>query len=66
MEKGSRLTEQADCTIPLISRQSVDIAYSGRFRLGDVRHAVGDVALYDSIFDRQPTALEAGLRAYFD
>lgn len=49
------------------SNRSVEIQYSGRFRVGDIRHAVADMRLYNEIFGSwNPTSLEVGIRHYLE
>jgi dTDP-L-rhamnose 4-epimerase len=41
--------------------------FSGKYRLGDIHHAVGDTRLIESIFDyRPPTEFADGLREFVD
>ncbi len=45
--------------------KNLKITYSGRFRVGDIRHAVANMSRYRATFeDWQPTSLEAGLSQY--
>jgi dTDP-L-rhamnose 4-epimerase len=53
-------------TISAVAQKPVDITYSGRFRVGDIRYAVADMAAYDRCFERQSTSLENGLKAYLE
>ena len=50
--------------ISAAAKKHVDVTYSGRFRVGDIRHAVADMTAYDNIFKRQSTSLRDGLTAY--
>lgn len=52
--------------ISTAAQRTVDVKYSGRFRMGDIRHAVADMAAYDSVFERHSTSLSEGLEAYLD
>lgn len=52
-------------TIAHISGKKVPIEFSGRFRVGDIRHAVSDMGKYKVMFsDYQPTSLEQGIKHY--
>ena len=52
-------------TIAAISSRTLTIKYSGRFRVGDIRHAVADMSQYESIFGEwQPTSLAEGIDSY--
>lgn len=51
-------------SISAIANKPVDVSYAGRFRIGDIRHAVADMSTYDSVFNREPTSIETGLAAY--
>lgn len=47
--------------------KDLKINYSGRFRVGDIRHAVADMSRYLTLFqDWQPTSLQAGLTEYWN
>lgn len=50
--------------ISAVAKKDVDVSYSGRFRVGDIRHAVADMTAYDNIFQRQTTSLREGVTAY--
>jgi dTDP-L-rhamnose 4-epimerase len=51
--------------IAKIANKTIDIDYSGRFRIGDVRHAVAAMDRYEQTFGNwQPTALMEGLSSY--
>jgi dTDP-L-rhamnose 4-epimerase len=50
-----------------ISEKKVPIKFSGRFRVGDIRHAVSDMSKYKIMFgDYQPTSLELGIKHYLN
>ena len=50
-----------------ISNSPAEIEYSGRFRVGDIRHAVADMELYKETFGSwNPTSLEVGIRQYLE
>jgi dTDP-L-rhamnose 4-epimerase len=54
-------------TIAHISEKKVPIKFSGRFRVGDIRHAVSDMSKYNMILGQyQPTSLEVGIKHYLD
>ena len=54
-------------TIAKLSSKTLDIKYSGRFRVGDVRHATADMNFYKQVFSGwKPTSLEEGIRSYLD
>lgn len=51
--------------IATTTNKDLKISYSGRFRVGDIRHAVADMSRYLATFkDWQPTPLEVGLTKY--
>jgi len=57
--------EQLVNTIAAVSGRILTIKYSGRFRVGDVRHALADMDQYKSIFTEwTPTSLEEGISSY--
>ncbi|MDY7006342.1 MAG: NAD-dependent epimerase/dehydratase family protein [Cyanobacteriota bacterium] len=63
---ATSLTELVNL-IAKISGKKVAVNYSGRFRIGDIRHAVADMSQYKSVFGAwQPTSLEQGLRKYWE
>ncbi|WP_019502668.1 NAD-dependent epimerase/dehydratase family protein [Pseudanabaena sp. PCC 6802] len=54
-------------TIAQLLHKKADFSVSGRFRVGDVRHAVADMNHYETIFGKwQPTSLKAGLAQYLE
>jgi dTDP-L-rhamnose 4-epimerase len=54
-------------TIAAVSNQNVSLSVSGRFRVGDIRHAVSDMSCYEMLFGPwQPTSLQAGLAQYLE
>jgi dTDP-L-rhamnose 4-epimerase len=54
-------------TIAHISGKKVPIKFSGRFRVGDIRHAVSDMSKYKRMLgDYQTTSLELGIRHYLN
>ena len=66
---GSGIATPLETLVQAISsaiEKPVEIYYSGRFRVGDIRHAVADMRACDSIFKRQSTSLDDGLKAYLD
>lgn len=66
---GSGVATPLETLVKAISaaaQKPVDVTYSGRFRVGDIRHAVADMTAYDRIFARQSTSLTEGLKAYLD
>ena len=53
--------------IAAAANRSVKINYSGRFRVGDVRHAVANMNQYTNVFGAwQPTSLQEGLTHYLN
>lgn len=49
------------------ARKPVQIRYSGRFRVGDIRHAVADMSRYQATLGTwQPTSLKAGMAQYLN
>ncbi len=51
--------------IAKITKKKPDITFSGRFRVGDIRHAVADMSRYEELFGNwTPTGLEEGLSQY--
>lgn len=64
---------EATSLIELVKRiaatmnKDLKISYSGRFRVGDIRHAVADMNRYLETFqDWQPTSLQTGLTEYLN
>jgi dTDP-L-rhamnose 4-epimerase len=54
-------------TIAKLTDKQPKIEISGRFRVGDIRHAVADMRRYESLLGGwNPTSLEQGLRQYLD
>jgi dTDP-L-rhamnose 4-epimerase len=54
-------------TIAKLTDKQPKIEISGRFRVGDIRHAVADMHRYESLLGGwNPTSLEQGLRQYLD
>jgi len=54
-------------TIAELVNKPAQYNISGRFRVGDVRHAVADMSHYESIFGKwSPTSLKAGLAQYLE
>lgn len=52
-------------TIAYLTDKKPEVKVSGRFRLGDIRHAVADMSHYQKMLgDWAPTSLETGLRKY--
>lgn len=51
--------------IACLTHRKPTVLWSGRFRIGDIRHAVADMSRYESLFGKwTPTPLEEGLRQY--
>ena len=54
-------------TVAQLTDKQPTIEISGRFRVGDIRHAVADMRRYESLLGGwNPTSLEQGLRQYLD
>ena len=54
-------------TIAQLLDKKADFSISGRFRVGDIRHAVADMSRYETIFGKwQPTSLKDGLAQYLE
>lgn len=54
-------------TIAELLHKKADYSISGRFRVGDIRHAVADMNRYETILGKwQPTSLKDGLSQYLD
>ncbi|NJL43523.1 MAG: NAD-dependent epimerase/dehydratase family protein, partial [Pseudanabaena sp. SU_2_4] len=54
-------------TIAQLLHKKADFSISGRFRVGDIRHAVADMSHYETIFGKwQPTSLKDGLAQYLE
>jgi len=54
-------------TIAALVNKPAQYSISGRFRVGDVRHAVADMSHYESIFGTwSPTSLRDGLAQYLE
>ena len=54
-------------TIAHLLHKKADFKISGRFRVGDIRHAVADLSRYETMFGKwQPTALKDGLASYLE
>jgi len=54
-------------TIAALVNKPAQYTISGRFRVGDVRHAVADMSHYESILGTwSPTSLKAGLAQYLE
>jgi dTDP-L-rhamnose 4-epimerase len=54
-------------TIAHLLHKKADFQISGRFRVGDIRHAVADLSRYETIFGTwQPTSLKDGLASYLE
>lgn len=54
-------------TVAQLTDKQPTIKISGRFRVGDIRHAVADMHRYESLLgDWNQTSLEQGLRQYLD
>ena len=52
-------------TIAKVTEKDPHIEISGRFRVGDIRHAFADMNRYQQVFGEwNPTSLEKGLRQY--
>jgi dTDP-L-rhamnose 4-epimerase len=52
-------------TISQIAEKSTQIKFSGRFRVGDIRHAVSDMSRYKNLLGEwKPTSLQKGLSSY--
>ncbi|KAB8330879.1 SDR family NAD(P)-dependent oxidoreductase [Scytonema tolypothrichoides VB-61278] len=48
-----------------ITNKKPEVRISGRFRVGDIRHAVADMSCYETLLGEwKPTPLEQGLREY--
>lgn len=54
-------------TIAALLNKPADYSVSGRFRVGDIRHAVADMSYYETLFGSwSPTSLKAGLSQYLE
>jgi dTDP-L-rhamnose 4-epimerase len=54
-------------TIAQLLHKKADFAISGRFRVGDIRHAVADMSHYEALLGTwQPTSLKDGLAQYLE
>jgi dTDP-L-rhamnose 4-epimerase len=54
-------------TIGKLLGKTADFRISGRFRVGDIRHAVADLSAYEARFGNwQPTSLKDGLAQYLE
>jgi len=54
-------------TIAHLTVKQPTVKISGRFRVGDIRHAVADMNRYETLLGSwNPTSLEQGLRQYLD
>ena len=54
-------------TIAQLTDRQPTVKISGRFRVGDIRHAVADMNRYETLLGNwHPTSLEEGLRQYLD
>jgi dTDP-L-rhamnose 4-epimerase len=54
-------------TIAQLMNKKAEFSVSGRFRVGDIRHAVADMSHYKTLFGEwQPTPLKNGLAQYLD
>jgi len=54
-------------TIAQLTDKQPTVKISGRFRVGDIRHAVADMSRYKTLLGGwNPTSLEQGLRQYLD
>jgi dTDP-L-rhamnose 4-epimerase len=54
-------------TIAQLLNKKADYKVSGRFRIGDIRHAVADMSNYESELGKwQPTSLKDGLAQYLE
>jgi dTDP-L-rhamnose 4-epimerase len=54
-------------TIAGLLNKVANYEISGRFRVGDVRHAIADMSCYKTIFGEwMPTSLQAGLSQYLE
>jgi dTDP-L-rhamnose 4-epimerase len=54
-------------TIAQLLGKKADFTISGRFRVGDIRHAVADLSAYETSFGKwQPTSLKDGLAQYLE
>jgi dTDP-L-rhamnose 4-epimerase len=52
-------------TIAVTAEKQVSIKYAGRFRVGDIRHAVADMNEYEQVFGAwHPTTLREGIYSY--
>jgi dTDP-L-rhamnose 4-epimerase len=52
-------------TLAGITKKEPTITLSGRFRVGDIRHAVADMSHYETLFGKwTPTSLKEGLTQY--
>ena len=64
--RATTLKELVETVAQLTDKQPT-IEISGRFRVGDIRHAVADMHRYESLLGGwNPTSLEQGLRQYLD
>ncbi|MBA3922531.1 MAG: NAD-dependent epimerase/dehydratase family protein [Nostocaceae cyanobacterium] len=63
-QKATSLLELVNL-IAEVADKNLKINYSGRFRVGDIRHAIADMSEYASIFGKwQPTPLPEGILSY--
>jgi dTDP-L-rhamnose 4-epimerase len=54
-------------TIARLTEKKTESKVSGRFRIGDIRHAVADMDTYEATFGQwMPTSLQDGLTQYLD
>ena len=54
-------------TIAHITNKKPEVKISGRFRVGDIRHAIADMSNYETLLGEwKPTSLEQGLREYLN
>ncbi len=63
-QKATSLLELVNL-IAEVADKDLQINYSGRFRVGDIRHAIADMSQYASLFGEwQPTPLPEGILSY--
>jgi dTDP-L-rhamnose 4-epimerase len=64
--QGVTLIELVETIAQLLAKKA-DFGISGRFRVGDIRHAVADLGRYETSFGKwQPTSLKDGLARYLE
>jgi dTDP-L-rhamnose 4-epimerase len=64
--KAVTLLEVVGAIAELVNKP-VNYTVSGRFRVGDIRHAVADMSHYETLLGKwQPTSLKDGLAQYLE